>query len=143
MDNTDSSRSVPACRFGPDRRLTALSAALAVGSAVGAALGHDRGGQLLLGVAALILAAYAITDLAYCPRLTVSGAGLDICSPSVRGHFDWSVVATVRADSRVRAGLRSVTLEIDVADTLVVLSRRALGADPETVAGLVQAFAPR
>ena len=44
---------------------------------------------------------------------------------------------------RTRFGLRSTALEIDAGDTLVVLSRRALGADPETVRDLVRAFAPR
>ena len=50
---------------------------------------------------------------------------------------------SVRADTRERTGLRSVTLEIDAGDQLVVFSRRALGTDPETVAALIGAFAPQ
>ena len=40
----------------------------------------------------------------------------------------------MHADIRARLGLRSTTLEIDAGATLVVLSRRALGADPEAAA---------
>jgi hypothetical protein len=39
--------------------------------------------------------------------------------------------------------LRTVTLEIDSGDAVVVLSRRALGADPVQVAATLRALAPR
>jgi hypothetical protein len=132
----------PILRFGPDRRLTALSGVLALIAIVAAVLASDPAGRLLLAGAALVLLAYTATDLIYWPRLTVSADGLLVRTPATRGLIPWSEVEAVRADSRQRAGLRSVTLEIDTGDRLVVFSRRALGADPADVAGLISAFRP-
>jgi hypothetical protein len=133
----------PILRFGPDRRLTALSGTLALIAAAAAALASDAAGRLLLAGAALVLLAYTATDLIYWPRLTVSADGLQVRTPATRGLIPWSDVEAVRADTRQRAGLRSVTLEIDAGERLVVFSRRALGADPTDVAGLISAFQPR
>ena len=52
------------------------------------------------------------------------------------------ITGTAR-DTRSRYGLRSSTLEVDAGETLVVFSRRALGADPTTVQDIVRAFDPR
>jgi hypothetical protein len=144
-DVTDgpSTARAPICRFGPDRRLTAATGALCLVAAAAAALSTDRPGRLLLAAAALLLLAYAVTDLAFWPRLTASAEGLVIRSPLVRARIGWSEVQAVRADARERFGLRSVTLEIDAGETLAVFSRRALGADPDTVAGLINAMDPR
>jgi hypothetical protein len=130
----------PVCRFGPDRRLTALCGGLALVAVVTMVLSNDRAGQILAGLAALILAAYAVTDLLYSPRLIATADGLEVRTPTLRGRFAWSDVASVRADARQRLGLRSLTLEIDVADNLVVFSRRSLGAAPDAVAGVLRAF---
>ena len=133
----------PSLRFGPDRRLTALTGVLAVIAIAAAALASDPAGQLLLAGAALVLLAYTVTDLVFWPRLTVSADGLLVRTPATRRLIPWSEVQAVRADTRQRAGLRSVTLEIDAGERLVVFSRRALGADPTDVAGLISAFQPR
>jgi hypothetical protein len=133
----------PVCRFGPDRRLTALCGVLTFVGIVSTLLSHDRGGQLLFAVATLIVAAYAVTDLLFWPRLVATADGLQVRTPGLRGSFAWSDVEAVRADTRQRLGLRSTTLEIDVADVLLVFSRRALGADPESVASVIRAFEPR
>jgi len=133
----------PGCRFGPDRRLTALTATLTLIAAAAAVLSPDPPGRVLLGAAALVLLAYTATDLLFWPRLTASPEGLLIRTPLTRARIPWSDVDAVRADARERIGLRSVTLEIDAGERLVVFSRRALGADPETVAALIGAFAPR
>lgn len=142
MDNSDTRFAERVC-FGPDRRMTALCAGLAAIGVAATLLTNDRAGQLLFAVAAIILAAYVVTDLRYSPRLTASAEGLEIRTPTVRGRFAWPDVASVRADSRQRAGLRLVTLEVEVADMLVVFSRRALGADPELVASRVRLADPR
>ena len=97
----------------------------------------DAAGRLLFGAACLLLLGYVISDLVYRPRLVFAADGLRVHSPLSRVSCPWTEVEDVRADTRSRYGLRSVTLEIDAGQTLVVLSRRALGADP----GLVQAFA--
>lgn len=132
----------PICRFGPDRRLTAAMALGAVVAALAAALASDAPGRILLGGAALLLGAYSVTDLVFSPRLVLSGRGLRVHSPLARAELPWSGV-DVRADTRQRYGLRLVTLEIDAGDQLIVLSRRALGADPEQVAALAAGFRPR
>jgi len=112
-------------------------------AAAAAVLSPDPPGRVLLGAAALVLLAYTATDLLFWPRLTASPEGLLIRTPLTRARIPWSDVDAVRADARERIGLRSVTLEIDAGERLVVFSRRALGADPETVAALIGAFAPR
>jgi hypothetical protein len=133
----------PVLRFGPDRRLTALTGVLTLIAIAAAALASDPAGRLLLAGAALVLLAYTLTDLVYRPRLTVTADGLQLRTPATRGLIPWSEVEAVHADTRQRAGLRSVTLEIDAGERLVVFSRRALGADPADVAGLISAFRPR
>jgi hypothetical protein len=130
-------------RYGPDRRLTATSGLLALVAIAAAVLTSDSAGRLLLVGAAFVLLAYTVTDLIYWPRLTVSADGPLLRTPAARGLIPWPEVDDVRADSRQRAGLRSVTLEIDAGERLVVFSRRALGADPAEVAGLISAFRQR
>lgn len=132
----------PSLRFGPDRRLTALTGTLALIAVAGAVLAPDTAGRLLLAGAALVLLGYTVTDLIFWPRLTVGSEGLVIRTPAARGLVPWSEVEAVRADARQRAGLRSVTLELDAGEYLVVFSRRALGADPAKVADLIGAFRP-
>ena len=63
-------------------------------------------------------------------------------SPTGRADLDWDQIDSVRADTRQRLGLRSTTLEIDTGQTVMVFSKRALGADPEFVAKTILAFAP-
>ncbi|MDT4892118.1 MAG: hypothetical protein QOE97_1153 [Pseudonocardiales bacterium] len=132
------------CRFGPDRRITAATGGLALIAAAASALAADTGGRLLFALAALVLLAYTVSDLVFWPRIVAStAAGLDIRSPLGSEHLEWHEVEAVRADSRQRLGLRSVTLEIDTGTGLHVFGRRALGADPESVAGLIRAVDPR
>ena len=134
----------PVYRFGPDRRLTAAYVAGTLIAVATAFLTRDAPGRLLFTVAALILAAYAVTDVVFWPRVQAGRAGLVVHTPTLRGSFGWDQVQDVRADSRQRLGLKLVTLEIDVADNLVVLSRRSLGTDPERAAALIKfAAAPR
>jgi hypothetical protein len=133
----------PVARFGPDRRLTALAAVGLLVALGFAALGDDPAGRLLAAIAVVVLVAYVVSDLLFRPRLIASHEGLTIRAPTARARLPWHEVERVHADTRLRLGLRSTTLEIDAGATLVVLSRRALGADPETVAELVNAFRPR
>ncbi|HEY2272683.1 MAG TPA: PH domain-containing protein [Jatrophihabitantaceae bacterium] len=130
-------------RFGPDRRLSAVVFLLAIGALLLAITSSDGTGRVLFGLAAIVLAGYSIGDVLFWPRLAVDEAGVRIRTPLERADLPWADVDAIRADVRQRYGLRSVTLEIDAGQTLVVLSRRALGADPEAVAGAVRRLDPR
>ena len=132
----------PRARFVPDRRFTALAAAGAI-VAIGAALVAGTGpGGLLALLAAVVLAAYAVGDVVFSPRLVADAHGLRIRTPTTRAVLAWADVEHVRADSRLRLGLRSTTLEVDAGAVLVVLSRRAIGVEPEAAAELINAFRP-
>jgi hypothetical protein len=140
-DQTVTSRA-PTAVFGPDLRLTAGVSALTVVAAVLAAVNPDRAGTILLALAALVLACYAAADLIWRPRLVVDPAGLRVRGPGSSAVLAWTDVSAVRADVRMRHGLRSVALEIDAGERLFVLSRRVLGMDPEQAAEIVRAFDP-
>jgi hypothetical protein len=130
-------------RFVPDRRYTALAAAGTLGGALAFVLSADSPGRLLSALVVVVLLAYVVSDLVFSPRLVASAAGLVINSPLTRARLRWDEVDDVRADTRIRHGLRSTTLEIDAGPVLAVLSRRALGAEPAEVADVVEAFRPR
>ena len=133
----------PSASFGPDRRLTGACGAGALLGIVLTLSISDAPGRLLLGLATALLAAYVATDLLYSPRLVVDADGVRVHSPFTRAQWTWPELERVQADGRLRYGLRTVTLEIDAGEQLVVLSRRALGESPELVAEIVASFAPR
>ncbi len=145
MDNTGelSRRGFSRVRFGPDLRLSAVVFLIAVGALGLAVVTDDAGGRLIFAIAALILAGYSVGDVIFWPRLVADPTGLRIRTPLTRVDVAWADVAEVRADVRSRYGLRTATLEIDAGETLVVFSRRALGADPDTVSNLVRTLDPR
>ena len=95
----------------------------------------DPAGRLLFGAAAAGFAALAVVDLLLRPRLKADAYGLELRTLAVRRRLPWSAVLRVGVDERTRYGLTARTLEIDAGDTLVVLGRRSLGADPRDVAG--------
>lgn len=130
-------------RFGPDRRLTAVSGAAAAAVGVAAAVSTDDLGRLLLIGAALILACYAATDLIFAPRITATTEGIVLNAPFARARLAWSQVDTIQADSRQRMGVRATTLEIEAGALVASFSRRALGTDPEQAAALITALDPR
>jgi Bacterial PH domain len=146
VDNPGDERPVPfrpEARFRPDRRFTALAGGAAVLALVVALGTDDSGGRLLAAIAIALLLAYVVSDLVFSPRLVASFDGIVIRSPFTRATLSWPEVEQVRADTRLRHGLRSTTLEIDAGSTLAVLTRRALGADPAEAAELIEAFRPR
>lgn len=130
-------------RFGPDRRLTAALGAAGLGACYAAWSTPLAPGQLLLALAAVVLTGYAATDLIFTPRLSATPDGIVVNSPLARARLGWADIDTIRADSHSRHGIRTTTLEIDAGDRLIVLSRRALGAAPDSVAELIRAFDPR
>ncbi|SHG20671.1 PH domain-containing protein [Jatrophihabitans endophyticus] len=135
-------RHAPSVRFAPDRRVTAAAAVGALVAAVLAAVTDDAAGRLLLLVGVVVLLALVAGDLVFSPRLVADAGGVVVRSPLARVALPWPQIEAVRADTRDRLGLRSTTLEVDAGSTLVVCSRRAIGADPAAAAELINAFAP-
>src|SRR3954469_11098722 len=119
--------------------LAAGGLVVAVGLAL---LAGDAAGRLLAAIAAVVLAAYVAADLLFTPRLLVTADGIIVNSPLLRTRLAWSEIEDVRADVRQRLGLRATTLEIDAGATLAVLSRRAIGHDPEAAAALIAGLRP-
>lgn len=129
--------------FRPDRRLTGLAGLGLVVAVVLVLVTGDSAGRFLYGLAGLALLGYVIGDLLYSPRLVVDRDGLVVNAPLSRVRLPWAAVYDVHEDTRLRLGVRSTTLEIDANETLVVLSRRAIGADPAEAAQLIRAVDPR
>jgi hypothetical protein len=129
-------------RFGPNRALTAAEGAGAVVVLLAAIFTTDAAGRLLLIGVALILGAYAVTDLVFNPRILASAQGLRLHAPFARASLTWSQVDSIEADSRQRLGLRSSALEVDAGELLAQFSRRALGIDPAAAAAQLHAVAP-
>jgi Bacterial PH domain len=129
-------------RFVPDRRYTALAGGGFAVAVIVALLAADAPGRLLAAGAAVVLAAYVAADLVFTPRVVVSAGGVVVNAPLLRTRLPWTAVERVHADTRLRLGLRATTLEIDAGETLAVLSRRAIGVDPEVAAEQIRAFRP-
>ena len=140
MDNPADS---PVVRFAPDRRYTVVAGVGMVGAALAAALSGDAAGRVLFTAAAVVLLGYVAADLVFRPRLIASPAGIVINAPLTRASVSWADVVAVRAETRFRRGLRSVTLEIDAGAVLAVFSRRSLGLDPAEAAARIEAVRPR
>jgi hypothetical protein len=119
------------------------TAALGLGLALAVPL-VDPVGRLLVGGAAVLLLALAAHDALLRPRLSAGDDGLTVRALGGARTIPWWRLA-VRVRSQRRWGLRARTLELeDRADdaVLVVLGRRELGADPDTVAAALQAHLP-
>jgi hypothetical protein len=108
----------------------------ALGAVVAAVLAatSDAAGRLLFGVGVLCLVGLVLADLLLRPRLRADAHGLEVRTVALRRRLPWSAVQRVRVDEHSRYGLPSRTLEVDAGDSLVVLGRRSLGADPRDVA---------
>ena len=139
MDTASSSATVA---FVPDRRYTILAAAGCVAAVIAAALSDDSAGHVLFSVAALVLLGYVGADLVFRPRLAASAAGIVINTPFTRARLSWDEVTDVRADTRFRRGLRTVTLEIDAGAVLAVFTKRTLGVEPADAAARIAAVRP-
>jgi Bacterial PH domain len=87
------------------------------------------------GLAALILAAYALRDLVAPVRLAADHEGITVIAGFAGRHrLAWSRIERVRVDERQRFGVRSQFLEIDTGDSLYLLSRYDLDAPVQDVA---------
>jgi hypothetical protein len=98
---------------------------------------------VLAGLGAVGLAGWALRDLLAPVRLAVDPQGLTVVTGfATRRRLDWSAVESVQVDDRPRFGLRSQFLEIDAGESLYLLSRHDLDADPVEVARFLHAHRP-
>ncbi|HEV7727377.1 MAG: uncharacterized protein JWQ26_2593 [Modestobacter sp.] len=114
---------------------TVAAAAVGVALALAAAL-VDPVGRVLVGAAALVLLALAARDLLTRPRLRAGAHGVTVRALGGTTTIPWAVLQ-VRVRVTRRLGVRGRTLELeDRSDdaVLVVLGRRDLGEEPQTVA---------
>jgi hypothetical protein len=133
----------PSVAFFPDRRYTVSAALGSTAGLLAAVLSDDPAGHVLFSVAAVVLLGYVAADLVFRPRLTASPAGIVINTPFTRARLSWDEVTEVRADTRFRRGLRTVTLEIDAGAVLAVFTRRTLGVEPADAATRIAAVRPQ
>jgi hypothetical protein len=131
--NTGKSADGAILRYGPSRRIAGSLAVGAAAAAIACYFAGDATGRLLLGCAAIVLAAIAGVDVLFSPRLTATTTGVAVFAPGVRVRWRWDQVSSIQVDERNRRGLTTRTLEIESGDHLIVLSKRSLNADPATV----------
>lgn len=93
---------------------------------------------VLAGLGAAGLAVWAARDLLAPVRLAVDPSGVTVVTGFAgRRTLGWSAIESLAVDDRPRFGLRSQFLEIDTGDSLHLLSRHDLDADPTEVAALL------
>jgi len=95
-------------------------------------------------VAAAGLVAYAVRDLVAPVRLRLDPDGV----VAVRGYagrraFPWSVIESVRLDSRLRLGIRAEAIELDAGDDILVFGATDLGVPVREAVRTVERFRAR
>ena len=86
-------------------------------------------GRVLLVPAAVAVVAVGLRDLLLVPTLEADAAGLTVALTTSKQAYAWSDVTRVQ----VITDRRTPLLELDLDHTVVVLSRRRLGAAPYLV----------
>ncbi|HSP37444.1 MAG TPA: PH domain-containing protein [Frankiaceae bacterium] len=114
----------------------AAGALVALGLAVTSAAGPVALGS---GIAFIVIAGVLLVltglDLWYGTPLVADQEGLLLgTAPRRNERIRWSDVERIEATTTSRGLVRLASLEIDLGDRLVVLSRHRLGVDPEAVA---------
>ncbi|WP_372444438.1 PH domain-containing protein [Micromonospora qiuiae] len=98
---------------------------------------------VLGGLAAAFLAGWAARDLIAPVRLAVDADGITVPAGWLgRRHLPWTTVETIRVNRRPGRGLAGPALEIDTDDSLHLLSRLDLNAEPAEVADALLAAQP-
>jgi hypothetical protein len=127
-----------------DRRLTIAKGTGAAIFALAAAIGYpDIGQVIVVGVAALMLAALVLRDLLVPVRLAADPGGVTVVT-GFAGYrrLAWDEIDGVRVDARRGLLVRSQVLELDADDRLYFFSVNELGAPCDEVAGRLLALRP-
>ena len=93
------------------------------------AVSVDTAGRLLALPAAVVVAGLGLRDLVLRPVLRADAEAVEVVVGLRRHRFAWSQVQRLRLVTDRRTPL----LELDLGDTLVVLTRQRLGRPPDVV----------
>jgi len=135
--------SMPNRTWSPSPTLVGVGWTCAAGAVLWTLFTHDRGGQLLVGGAGLLLAVLSLHGTLARPRLSADPQGITIRGMFGRRHWPWPRIRSRTVHGR-RLGRSTVTLELTVlpAEELIILGQLDLGADPEDVASELRALRP-
>lgn len=129
--------------WAPPAALVGIGWALAVAAALGVLFGADAEGRLLLGVAALVLAAAALHGTIARPRLRADAHGVELRGLTGVRRWSWAEV-NVRLVRTRRLGREVYSVELDAENAedpaLVLLGKLELGVDPQDVADALLAL---
>lgn len=130
---------VTTSRWSPPVVPVVLGWVLAAAAAAGTTVVTHRAGQLLLVVATVALVLLALHGTFVRPRLVADEAGVRVRGLTGTRKIDWSdLYVRVRRTSRL--GRITSTLELESGETLLVLGRIDLGAEPEDVADTLREY---
>ncbi|MGH3438407.1 MAG: PH domain-containing protein [Sciscionella sp.] len=125
--------------WSPSPALVVIGWLFTAAVVLAAVLSPQAMGKLLLGVAALLLALLALHGSVARPRLAAADQGLAVRGLLTTRHFEWPATQ-IRIRHIRRFGRDTSTLELESGQTLVVLGRLDLGADPEDVAAALRSL---
>lgn len=125
------------CDLGPSRALGWAQAALGLALAAGAAAA-DPGGRVLLVPAAVLLVVLGLQQALLWPVLSLRPDGLVVVTGLRRTAVPWRDLESAQVVTDRRAPL----LQLDLGETLVVLSRRRLGTSPAEALALLAQVRP-
>lgn len=113
----------------------AVGAALTVFAAAWIVLARNSEDRVVATTATVVLGLATLAGLRLRRRLAASSEGLTITGLLDARIVRWGSIRSMSAPARRRRRLRSVSLEIDLADDrLIILSKLELGTDPAQVA---------
>ncbi|GAA1966725.1 PH domain-containing protein [Amycolatopsis minnesotensis] len=141
MDNYPAD-SAPQQQWAPKTALIAVAGVLALAAAAGAAYAAvrgDRGGLVLFGLAAVVLAVVTGYGALVRPKLAAGEDGVRIRTAAGRVALPWPGLE-IRLRTTRRLGRDSVTLEFESGEDLHVLGWLELGEDPRDVLDALSAL---
>ncbi|TKK84502.1 PH domain-containing protein [Herbidospora galbida] len=91
-------------------------------------LAGDLRALILVGVAAIVLAAFTARDVIARVRLSADAGGITVVEGFAgRRRIAWHEIERIKVDERARYGLRTTILEIDTGDDIHLFSQYDLG----------------
>jgi hypothetical protein len=131
-------------RINPVLPATKLLGAVALPVLSSAFGSHNTVQWVLVGIAVLALAGWALRDLIVPVRLAADPGGITVVVGFAgRRHLPWSQIEQVRVDRHEHRGLRSEMLEIDAGTSLHLFSKQDLNALPDEVAAALETLRPQ